>query len=150
MKSIKELREEIRILKLANIDAAKLERIADAIRQEIDSYYMRVPTDDDGVPIRVGDVMACDRIDGTQIRKRVWYVSPDGFAGFEDCPEGEATLRMYGAGCHYHYDPPTVEKVLREFANLVRNEGLEQSQISDETIAEYAAKLQLRDMEQEG
>lgn len=145
MKSMDELREEIRILKQNHIDTDELIRIADAIEQEIDSDYMRLPRDKDGVPIHVGDEMACDLPSGKQIRRCVKYVSQNGFAGYETHPTNGNPLGEYLAGLHCHYKPPTVEKVLREFANLVRNEGLEQSQISDETIAEYAARLQLKE-----
>ena len=145
MRSMDELREEIRILKQNHIDTDELTRIAEAIEREIDSDYMRLPRDKGGVPIRVGDDMAFDRPSGTQVRRRVKYVSPNGFAGYETHPTNGNPLGEYFAVFHYHYEPPTAERVLREFANLVRNEGLEQSQISDKTIAEYATKLQLRE-----
>ena len=38
---------------------------------------------------------------------------------------------------------PTVEDVLREFADLVRKERVELATISDDTIAEYAKRLKL-------
>ena len=147
MKSMDELREEIRILKQNHIDTDELVRIADAIEQEIDSDYMRLPRDKSGMPIRIGDEMVFDRLDGTQIRRCVKYVAPYGFAGFEDCPEKEVALEMCIASVHQHYKPPTVEDVLRDFAYCLEDGVTDQS--LDEIVAEYAPKLRLREEDDE-
>lgn len=148
MKSIKELREEIRILKQDHIDTYELVRIAGAIEQEIDSDYMRLPRDRNGVPIHVGDEMVYVLPSGKQIRRCVKYVSSNEFAGYETCHKGECELSIYGASSHHHYEPPTVERVLREFADEYDSvSGYAPDE--NEVLAKFAERLRLRDMEQE-
>jgi hypothetical protein len=98
--------------------------------------WVRLPVDADGVPIRVGDVM-----DGT-------------------CPSGKhvnGTVSAIGDGVFWlsnvqfslkpdymhHYHEPTVEDVLREFGDWYAHTkgGCDE----DGIIAEYAAKLQLKE-----
>lgn len=95
--------------------------------------WVRLPLDADGVPIRVGDVMEWPTTgetfevvgigDGT-----VFYV--DG--GCDECAD------WTGASTKRHHHTPTVEDVLREFADEVQR-----CCDTEDTIAEYAAKLRL-------
>ena len=94
-----------------------------------DSAWVKLPVDADGVPIHIGDVMwqkdritkrACKAIMGDA------YVMLDGIQG-----------AVYAKGLT-HYHAPTVEDVLREFADEVQR-----CCDTQDTIAEYAAKLRL-------
>lgn len=99
--------------------------------------YTALPVDADGVPIHVGDVME-------------W---PDGET-FEVAGIGGETLFYIGNNdecewtsidCKRHHHAPTVEDVLREFADRVCNSGHQWGLDAADTIAEYAAKLQLKE-----
>ncbi|MBR2681731.1 MAG: hypothetical protein IKE22_00500 [Atopobiaceae bacterium] len=145
MKSIEELREEIRILKQNHIDTDELVRIADAIEREVEECYIELPMDADDDVWHVDDLVVgeVNPNNPKRVERMLWYGPDSGWQLETDsilytCPERSR-----------HYEPPTVEDVLREFANLVRNEELEQSRISDETIAEYAARLRLREEDDE-
>lgn len=107
--------------------------------------YTPLPVDADGVPIHVGDVMDgySKTIEVVELRigRSGWVlISRDG-NGYADC----------AAFTHHH--APTVEDVLREFAQEM-NENLgmytgeaidadEWHEADERTIAEYAAKLRL-------
>lgn len=115
--------------------------IADEIEREVEERYVERPVDADGMEIAHSDNM----VDSNGERFMV--------SSIELLVSGEWIL--YGIGklgseyaklCH-HYKPPTVEDVLRVFASHVRNDAMKFERISDETIAEYAAKLQLREEE---
>ena len=99
--------------------------------------WVRLPKDADGVPVRVGDVMKGQTVGGGfgEPFEIVGYIMSNG----ELEPMDEHKLPRRRKYLHHHV--PTVEDVLREFADLVRNEQVERAQISDETVAEYAAKL---------
>lgn len=107
--------------------------------------WVRLPLDAEGVPIHVGETVTCvlpfggeskpfvvDRMElGRDGDGNVWSVALDRST---DCWEQPLLLR--------HHDP-TVEDVLREFADIVRKERVELATISEDTIAEFAAKLRL-------
>jgi hypothetical protein len=98
--------------------------------------WVKLPVDADGEPIHIGDVM-----DGT-------------------CPSGKhvnGTVSAIGDGVfwlsnvqfslkpnymHHHHEP-TVEDVLREFADRVCNSGHQWGLDAADTIAEYAQRLRL-------
>ena len=107
--------------------------IADYKDELAEHGYIKLPVDADGVPIHIGDVM-----DGT-------------------CPSGKhvnGTVNAIGDGVFWlsnvqfslkpdymhHYHAPTVEDVLREFADT-----MSETHPLDvpARIAEYAAKLRL-------
>lgn len=95
--------------------------------------WVRLPVDADGEIIHVEDVMAY--ADNTKPMEVVALVPPAVFLT-EDGPR-------YADMCR-HYHKPTVEDVLAKFALACEdadNAGLEVAHI----IAEYAAKLQLRE-----
>ena len=97
-----------------------------------ESQWVKLPKDADGVPIHVGDVMAY--ADNTKPMEVVALVPPAVFLT-EDGPR-------YADMCR-HYHAPTVEGVLREFADRVCNSGHQWGLDAADTIAEYAAKLRL-------
>ena len=94
---------------------AEHERICYDYRREHDDWvddrdanYIKLPVDADGVPIRIGDRMEV----GEQVF--VTGVSEKGFYWLE------GTRYKYGrAGDHRHHHEPTVEDVLREFAEKI-------------------------------
>lgn len=92
--------------------------------------YTALPLDADGVPIRVGDVIAYE---GNTKPKEVVALVPPSVVMVEDGPR-------YADMCR-HYQPPTVEDVLREmlcaWEDTLTSEGV------DGIITEYAAKLRL-------
>ena len=104
------------------------------------SEYVKLPVDADGVPIRVGDVLTMQLLFGGESKPLVvdrmelshgrdgdlWCVALD---TDKECWNQPSLMR--------HYTPPTVEDVLREFA-----EGLGVP-VADSYIAASAAKLRL-------
>ena len=115
------------------------------IEQEVAERYMELPLDADGVPIRVGDVM---EFSAFEIEKPVTRMV-DGIGQgvfFAWC--GERGYQQHEAK-RYHHHAPTVEDVLREFAEKITD-----SQIPDvhptyeEAIAEYAQRLQPREVDE--
>lgn len=108
--------------------------------------WIRLPKDADGEYINIHDCVEVD--DGKRVR--VDAIAPNAVYWWE------------GDGCHWcqsfmvsHYHAPTVEDVLREFAHvgihIAAKHGLEAGEIDlyadEEAIAEYAAKLQLKEDE---
>lgn len=99
-----------------------------------ESAWVKLPKDADGVPIRVGDVMAY--ADNTKPMEVVALVPPAVFLT-EDGPR-------YADMCR-HYHAPTVEDVMVEFAT-----DWESAQDGDDKTAvlkEYASKLRLAEGE---
>lgn len=103
--------------------------------------WVRLPVDADGVPIRVGDVVTMQLLFGGESKPLVvdrmelshgrdgdlWCIALDTDEG---CWNQPSLMR--------HYTPPTVEDVLREFADEVRR-----CCDTADTIAEYAKRLRL-------
>lgn len=98
--------------------------------------WVRLPKDADGVPWRIGDVIA-------------W---PDGSGLKSVIGIGKDWLFYIDSECEYKADwtvandkhhATTVEDVLREFADRVCYSGHQWGLDADATIAEYAAKLRL-------
>ena len=105
--------------------------------------YVKLPVDADGVPIRIGDVMDVGI---------VFAIGDDGVFMVENGFSGKYDVECFdGFACHHH--APTVEDVLREFAEKMNeNMGMYTGEAIDadewrdadrQTIAEYAAKLRL-------
>ena len=109
-----------------------------AIEYELEERYVELPVDGDGVPIHLLDHLKVDGEIGDFVVGNMtcctdgWLVGTN--RGQIGRPEKDA----------HHYKPQTVEDILREFADLVREEQVERAQISDEAIAEFAERLQLR------
>ena len=136
-----ELREVAAKTECANGRCEKLYRgdldhAADRIDERIEREYVKLPVDADGVPIRVGDRLT----DGE------YAFTVDDMAVYGD---GSWSIRNEDgnawAACDVtHYHVPTVEDVLREFAEKIIDSQIPNVHPTyEETIAEYAAKLRL-------
>lgn len=105
------------------------------LRAKMNNCYIELPKDADDVPWHVGD---CDE-DGNEVielrrTSSGWFVVTDDMEPYR--PERKR-----------HHHVPTVEDVLREFADLVRKERVELATIGEDAIAEYASKLRLAEGE---
>lgn len=124
----------------------ELDGIAERIEQEVSERFMELPLDADGVPIRVGDVVEAG-FDGTQEIAGVSGENSDFPYVFFFPDDGTEAQWCEAQDCHHH--APTVEDVLREFAEKITD-----SQIPDvhptyeEAVAEYAQRLQLREVDE--
>ena len=117
----------------------ELDAIADEIQAEIDSHFMELPVDADGVLIRVGDKVANKNTRYDDIYTVVGLTSD--------------RILVYGGNASIkssqvrHVKPRTVKDVLREFHE---DQAWEQSPDSYEEIMDrlttiYAIELQMRD-----
>lgn len=94
--------------------------------------WVRLPKDADGVPLRVGDEI--EYPNGARDTVRFATISPIGWAVNDRGWVPEAVR---------HHHPPTVEDVLKEFADRVCNSGHQWGLDAADTIAEYAKRLRL-------
>lgn len=129
-------------------DRIALVAIADRIDAEHDERYVALPVDADGVPLKVGDVVTMQLLFGGESKPLVvdrmelshgrdgdlWCVALD---TDKECWNQPSLMR--------HYTPPTVEDVLREFADRVCNSGHQWGLDAPDVIPEYAAKLRLKE-----
>lgn len=123
MESIEKLREWVKSLYTPNSGKLKVEGldIADEIEAEIESRYMELPVDADGVPIHVGDYLESEEYDGRLFPCRGLNV--------EVCKSGKRwTVCMsydsYSGTSEYtsarrcrHVKPRTIEDVLRDLVD---------------------------------
>ncbi len=118
----------------------EIEPMLDRIDAELAERYVALPMDADGVPIRVGDVMEwCDPDGEVTVTCEVDAVGVECFFAW-DGANGRYAQKCANVYSHHH--EPTVEDVLREFADEVRR-----CCDTADTIAEYAAKLRLKEDE---
>ena len=113
-----------------------------ATQRELDDRYQLLPVDADGEVIHVGDELQWD--DGERLtvigvgNDIVFYVNDDGLGG----------AQWTKANNKHHYHKPTIEDVLREFAEKVTDSQIPGTHPTyEEAIAEYAKKLQLKEDE---
>ena len=97
-----------------------------------DANWVTLPLAADGEAIHIGDLMESDdgetfKVCRLQLFDSGWAIDGGKFT------QGEIR----------HHHAPTVEDVLREFADRVCNSGHQWGLDAAETIAEYAAKLRL-------
>lgn len=110
----------------------EINEIADEIEAEIESRYMLLPCDADGVPIHVGDEVMLDSWSKPRFVfgiARIYWVDEDGTA--------------FHAKNTHHFKTRTVEDVLRDCCNEWNQhcgEDWEQG-----VYAKYAAELRMRD-----
>lgn len=111
-----------------------------------ESVWVKLPVDADGVPIHGGDKMKSDYYEDGTVTGIQWCFAQNGElrSMIAVRPHGWDTPTWRDPESYRHYHAPTVEDVLREFADIVRKERVELATISEDTIAEYAEKLQLR------
>lgn len=146
LESIEKLREQVKRVAnnslIAEITVDVMESWCADIQEEVESKYMLLPVDADGVPIRVGDVVQfVNDVGGTGAKVEVCAVSN--------------YYAYYGEGKHFyrakncrHVNPRTVEDVLWEYAlemNLTYETGEiggeERAEALDDLTAKYAAEL---------
>jgi hypothetical protein len=117
--------------------------------------YVRLPVDADGVPIRIGDVMeGVDKYDSLKkVKGEVITVSfeSDGIVDVAIqawSSDGKSWHRAYldpDASIYRHYQPPTVEDVLREMLDAWGE--LPSNATNEAIVAEYAKRLKLAEGE---
>lgn len=125
-------------------------QFTDEQQRFIDEHYQLLPVDADGVPIRVGDVMEERSGHTFEVASLMAFGGSDNWLVLSD-PRNFASFREPHDIRHYH--APTVEDVLREFADeMNQNLGMYTGEAIDadewrdadnKTIAEFAAKLRL-------
>ena len=100
--------------------------------------WVKLPRDADGVPIRVGESIYLTKDQHFACVDKGEYAVHGIGDGIVFIDVGTTTrIAVYAHECR-HYTPPTVEDVLREFADEVQR-----CCDTEDTIAEYAAKLRL-------
>lgn len=106
------------------------------------SGYVELPKDADGEYIHIGDVMEWIDLEGkVSVTCTVEAVGVDAFIAW-DKANGRYAQKCATAYRHYH--APTVEDVLREFAEKITDSQIPGVHPTyEEAIAEYAAKLRL-------
>lgn len=154
IESIEKLRTSVRnIAKGSKIGAFNLVNykecnlllsIADEIEREIESCYMLLPVDADGVSIRVGDVMCSAGIREKGHKVIVSAIFEDGFVEYGN------DNGLIGPLCQedwVHIKPRTVEDVLGDFyVAAVKTGGIDALGYQN-AIERYAAELRMRDAE---
>jgi hypothetical protein len=121
---------------------------ADKIQAEVDERFMELPLDGNGVPIRVGDVVAEKPFRPKTGEKPAEVVcmllNSDGWA-IGDCdPRGH----WYGPLQLEHVKPRTIEDVLTDLTNEVAKQGHQIGLTAGEIIAKYADEI--RELAKEG
>lgn len=103
------------------------------------AHCIALPRDADGEPIHVGDRMTPNGM-GTDFKVRQmhfngkWSLDLEGFGISQTCPDM----------CHHHH-APTVEDTLREMLYKAHIYDEREMELLPDLIAEYAAKLQLKE-----
>ena len=129
-----ELRGFTNTYDLNSLQISELKRIAD----RIDAATVELPKDADGEYIHIGDVMEwCDSGETLTVegigRDVLFYI------------DGE-NAEWAAARNKRHHHEPTVEDVLREFAEKITDSQIPGVHPTyEESIAEYSAKLRLAD-----
>ena len=136
---IGELLKEIQIFNENDIDTDELVRIADAIEREVEERYIELPKDSDGEHIHIGDKLMGKHLEGNPIVECTRLTLTNGWMVGHGRADGTPNLFV-------HHKPPTVEDVLWEFA-LEIDQAVDADVSVEKTIAEYAAKLKLREAE---
>lgn len=143
MEVIKKLREYAWLwqgVTFANVSllSDNLNNIADAIQKEVDERFIELPVDADGGVIHLGDEM--QHIEDSDEHGRVAIITygKDSVDVYVDYDSAEIDYEPTEL-CHYR--EPTVEDVLREFADAL---GQCEGPCSGEPlIAKYAQKLRI-------
>ena len=131
------------IIESKDVRTAKLLSMLDDLEAELDEYYIELPKDADGVPIRVGDTLTDDaefksegKVKGLMLDAQEWLVTfGSGWA--------EVSVHEW-----HHYHKPTVKDVLTEFAEKITDSQIPGTHPTyAEAIAEYATKFRLAEDE---
>lgn len=122
-----------------------LERLADAIETELAERYVALPLGADGVPIHIGD--SIEIIGGEYGTAVAIELCEDGGWNVSMRPTGWDTPTLFAAESVRHH-PPTIEDVLREFAEKVTDSQIPGVHPTyEEAISEYAKRLRLKEDE---
>lgn len=118
-----------------------LDHIADRIDERIEREYVKLPVDADGVPIHVGDVM-WERSGHTfEVASLMAFGGSDNWLVLSDARNFSSFREPHDLR---HHHEPTVEDVLREFAEKITDSQIPNVHPTyEEAIAEYASKLRL-------
>jgi len=121
---------------------------ADKIQAEVDERFMELPTAADGVPIRMGDVVAEKPFRPKTGEKPAEVVcmllNSDGWAIGDRDPSGH----WHGPLQLEHVKPRTIEDVLTDLTNEVAKQGHQIGLTANEIIAKYADEI--RELAKEG
>lgn len=142
IESIEKLRKWVKSLYTPNSGELKVEGldIADEIEAEIESRYMLLPVDADGVPIHVGDELF-NKNKPTDVYK-VTAIADNGYIRiYHD------TAHIHSSQCR-HVKPRTIEDVLRDYGEEIARQGHQAGLTMGEITAKYADEL--RGMMKEG
>lgn len=117
------------------IDAA-YQREVDAARETMFSmpnHRVALPLDADGIPIHLGDEMCT--VDTPEYHSPVEFMTltEKGWMMINGDDVGPSELR--------HWDAPSIENLLNEFANRIDKSGHLWGLYADETVAEYAERI---------
>lgn len=131
-----------------NLNAA-LRAIAEQIEKEVSEDYVKLPVDAEGVRIDHGDTLFSSKVNKYNgltplmtVMSLSLYRCSDSFMWEVETDRGtfECLRKLH------HYNGPTIEDVLREFAEKVTDSQIPGTHPTcEEAIAEYAQKLQLKD-----
>ena len=111
-----------------------------------ESAWVKLPVDADGVPIHVGDELdGLHYEDGTVTGIQYWLAANGIIRELVAVrPHGWDTATWHDPEEYRHRHAPTVEDVLREFAEKITDSQIPNVHPTyEEAIAEYAAKLRL-------
>lgn len=111
------------------------------LHEAVDERYIELPKDANGEVIHIGDKITyhglCERHQGKVLEVKGIMSLSDGIDAV--LVYDTELVKLYANNCR-HYHKPTVEDVLREFGDEVQR-----CCDTEDTIAEYAKKLQLRE-----
>ena len=126
------------ILAIADrIDAEHERQLEVLYRDMSDAEYVKLPKDADGEYIHVGDVM---EINGEVLPPVSGIGNGSVIVGVFGVDKDDDISEVFTLDLMRHYHVTTVEDVLREFAFQIG-----QSATDDGIVAEYAAKLRLKE-----
>ena len=118
-------------------DEAEFEDL-DELRKEVQAEWVPLPRDADGAPIRIGDRVRIGRTEFEAIGFGNVTCDEEAYGVFMQRESGE--YEWFNARCLRHYHAPTVEDVLREFAERWDDPA---HYAKGELVEQYAAKLRL-------
>ena len=110
-----------------------------------ESAWVKLPVDADGVPLHVGDELDGLHYEDGTVTGIQYGLAANGTISelVAVRPHGWDTATWHDPEEYRHRHAPTVEDVLREFADRVCSSGHQWGLDAADTIAEYAAKLRL-------
>lgn len=129
------------------LQAWKVSELLDEAEDEIAERFMERPVDADGAPIRMGDAVEGELLDGTTVRGTVcafhlYDDEPDSvFVHVDVDGDGGWTIKNLRLTRCRHVKPRTLEDVLFEFASRVLNSGHQWGLDAPDMVPEFAAEI---------